>query len=212
MLKKLAMLLSVQRKISAKLQLCVALRSRSSTLLCESCTLKDGKSFFNAALSALLLLCHPVADPSSPFSSSFKAKTKPKYDVRTMERRPTIFVFASSQGRFFSVEKIKNAIFNFLLVPSKKNGNTLVECKTLKLLSLTTTMPFKFLLEKAWKKSWWKNPWYERMNQAREPSCLWGTLKLEFCTRFLSTSLYMIPTFDAFPTSEKKMFLLSNVA
>ena len=145
MLKKLVMLLSVQRKISAKLQLCVALRSRSSTLLCESCTLKDGKSFFNAALSALLLLCHPVADPSSPFSSSFKGKTKPKYDVRTMERRPTIFVFASSQGRFFSVEKIKNAIFN-----SKKNGNTLVECKTLlKLLSLTTTMPFKFLLEKA---------------------------------------------------------------
>ena len=133
--KELAMLLSATKN-----------QCKTATvelLYCASCTLKDGKSFFNAALSALLLLCHPVADPSSPFSSSFKAKTKPKYDVRTMERRPTIFVFASSQGRFFSVEKIKNAIFN-----SKKNGNTLVECKTLKLLSLTTTMPFKFLLEK----------------------------------------------------------------
>ena len=136
-------------------------------LYCASCTLKDGKSFFNAALSALLLLFYSaiqqskLQDPSSPFSSSFKAKTKPPNTMSGRRKEGRQFSYSLDEAASsslvkpdfsasqLSVEKIKNAIFNFLLVPSKKNGNTLVECKTLKLLSLTTTMPFKFLLEKA---------------------------------------------------------------
>ena len=123
--KELAMLLSATKN-----------QCKTATvelLYCASCTLKDGKSFFNAALSALLLLCHPVADPSSPFSSSFKAKTKPPNTMSGRRKEGRQFSYSLDEAASsslvkpdfsasqLSVEKIKNAIFNFLLlVPFKE--------------------------------------------------------------------------------------------
>mgnify|MGYP007022692437 FL=1 len=129
--KELAMLLSATKN-----------QCKTATvelLYCASCTLKDGKSFFNAALSALLLLFYSaiqqskLQDPSSPFSSSFKAKTKPPNTMSGRRKEGRQFSYSLDEAASsslvkpdfsasqLSVEKIKNAIFNFLLlVPFKE--------------------------------------------------------------------------------------------